>query len=168
MSKRTLVLDKVQIEAKINRIVREIHEKCFSEKSIIICGIIEGNGEVISKRIAAQLEAISKIKVELATIFIDKENPLSSEVKLSIQPEAYEGKTIIIVDDVSNSGKTLMYAVKHFMQKPIKAILPLVLVDRSHNRYPVKTAFVGLTISTTLQDHIHVEMNESEEAVYLV
>ena len=79
-----------------------------------------------------------------------------------------ENKTVVIVDDVSNSGKTLMYAAKYFLESPIKAIRPLVLVDRNHSRYPIKPSFVGLTVSTTLKDHIQVEMNEKEEVVYLV
>ena len=79
----------------------------------------------------------------------------------------YEQKTVVIIDDVSNSGKTLMYAAKYFLESPIRAIRPLVLVDRNHSRYPIKPSFVGMTVSTTLQDHIHVEMNDSDEAVYL-
>ena len=165
---KTLVLDKEQIQAKLDRMVHEIHELCYSESEIIICGITPGNGIEISNRIANKLKDISNINPILSTIQINKEDPLSSKIVLDIEDNQYEGKTIIIIDDVSNSGKTLMYAVKHFMDKHIKSILPLVLVDRDHSRYPVRTRFVGLTISTTLQDHIRVEMNETEEAVYLV
>lgn len=165
---KTLVLNKVQIEAKLDRMVHEIHELCYNENEIIICGVAPGNGTEISKRIANKLAGVSKITPILTTIEINKEDPLSSEIKLGLKANDYEGKTVVIIDDVSNSGKTLMYAVKHFMEKHIKSILPLVLVDRDHSRYPVKTRFVGLTISTTLQNHITVEMNESEEAVYLV
>lgn len=165
---KTLLLNKSQIQAKLNRMVHEIHELCYDEKEIIFCGIAPGNGNKIAKRIAEQLIANSNITPIISTIEINKEDPLSSPIQLDLDAAQYEGKTIVIIDDVSNSGKTLMYAVKHFMDKHIKSILPLVLVDRDHSRYPVKTRFVGLTVSTTTHDHIHVEMNDNEEAVYLV
>lgn len=165
---KTLLLNKSQIQAKLNRMVHEIHELCYEEKEIIFCGITPGNGNEIASRIASQLKECSNITPILTSIKMNKENPLSSAIELDLKADDYEGKTIVIIDDVSNSGKTLMYAVKHFMDKPIKSILPLVLVDRDHSRYPVKTRFVGLTVSTTTHDHIHVEMNDKEEAVYLV
>ena len=168
MSERTILLNKVQITAKINRIVHEIHEICFAEKEIIFCGISPGNGSIIADRVAKELESISKIKIKRATIEINKENPLTDKIQCALRSEEYANKTIIIVDDVSNSGKTLMYATKYFLESPIKAIRPLVLVDRNHSKYPIKPSFVGMTVSTTLQDHIHVEMNDSEEVVYLV
>ena len=168
MNGKTILLTKEQIEAKINRIVHEIHELCFSEEEIIICGIIPGNGSTIAERIAKQLESISTLKIKRATIKINKTNPLESKIKCALRSEEYANKTVVIVDDVSNSGKTLMYAAKYFLESPIKAIRPLVLVDRNHSRYPIKPSFVGMTVSTTLKDHIHVEMNETEEVVYLV
>jgi pyrimidine operon attenuation protein/uracil phosphoribosyltransferase len=168
MSGKTILLTKEQIEAKINRIVHEIHELCFSEEEIIICGIIPGNGSTIAERIAKQLESISTLKIKRATIQINKTNPLENKIKCALRSEEYANKTVVIVDDVSNSGKTLMYAAKYFLESPIKAIRPLVLVDRNHSRYPIKPSFVGMTVSTTLKDHIHVEMNETEEVVYLV
>lgn len=168
MNDRTILLNKDQIQAKINRIVHEIHELCFAEEEIVFCGITPGNGPTIADRVANELETISNIKVKRATIEINKDNPLADKIKCALRSEEYANKSIIIIDDVSNSGKTLMYAAKYFLESPIKAIRPLVLVDRNHSRYPIKPSFVGMTVSTTLQDHIHVEMNETDEAVYLV
>lgn len=168
MSNRTVLLNKDQIQAKINRIVHQIHEVCFSEEEVIFCGIKPGNGPTIADRVANELEAISNIKIKRSTIEINKENPLADKIKCELRSEEYANKTVVIIDDVSNSGKTLMYAAKYFLESPIKAIRPLVLVDRNHSRYPIKPSFVGMTVSTTLQDHIHVEMNDSDEAVYLI
>lgn len=168
MTDKVVLLTRDQIKAKINRMVHEIHELCFLEKEIIFCGITPGNGSTISERIAKQLESISTIKIKRATIEINKTNPLKEKIKCGLRSEEYANKTVVIVDDVSNSGKTLMYAAKYFLESPIKAIRPLVLVDRNHSRYPIKPSFVGMTVSTTLKDHIHVEMNETEEVVYLV
>ena len=168
MSKKTILLSKFQIQAKIDRIVHQIHELCHSEEEVIICGIIPGNGSIIANRVANQLESVSSIKIKRTTIEINKDNPLADKINCELRSEDYANKTIIIVDDVSNSGKTLMYAAKYFLESPIKAIRPLVLVDRNHSVYPIKPSFVGLTVSTTLQDHIHVEINAVDEAVYLV
>jgi len=148
--------------------VHQINEICFAEEEVIFCGITPGNGSKIADRIADELESNSNIKIKRATIENNKENPLADKIKCALRSEEYANRTVIIVDDVSNSGKTLMYAAKYFLESPIKAIRPLVLVDRNHSRYPIKPSFVGMTVSTTLQDHIHVEMNDSEEAVYLV
>lgn len=168
MGDKTVLLTKDQIEAKINRMVHEIHEMCFAEEEIIFCGITPGNGSIISDRIVKKLTSISTIKIKKVTIEINKSNPLAEKINCVLRSEEYANKTVVIVDDVSNSGKTLMYAAKYFLESPIKAIRPLVLVDRNHSRYPIKPSFVGLTVSTTLKDHIQVEMNEKEEVVYLV
>ena len=168
MSDKTILLNKEQIQAKINRIVHQIHELCFTEKEVIICGVTPGNGSTLANRVANQLESISSIRINRTEIKINKESPLSEKIKCTLKSEEYANKTIIIVDDVSNSGKTLMYAAKYFLESPIKAIRPLVLVDRNHSVYPIKPSFVGITVSTTLQDHIHVEMNEDKELVYLL
>ncbi len=168
MSDKTILLNKEQIQAKINRIVHQIHELCFKEKEVIICGVTPGNGSTLAQRVANQLESISSIRINITEIEINKENPLSHKIKCKLRSEEYANKTIIIVDDVSNSGKTLMYAAKYFLDSPIKAIRPLVLVDRNHSVYPIKPSFVGMTVSTTLQDHIHVEMNTEKEMVYLL
>ncbi len=168
MGTKTILLSKEEIQSKINRIVHQIHELCFAEEEIIICGITPGNGSTIAQRVADQLKSISSIKINMTAIEINKDNPLASKIKCELRSEEYANKTVVIVDDVSNSGKTLMYAAKYFLESPIKAIRPLVLVDRNHSVYPIKPSFVGLTVSTTLQDHIHVEMNAKEEAVYLI
>ena len=73
---------------------------------------------------------------------------------------------LILVDDVLNSGKTLMYGAKYFLSVPLKKLSTIVLVDRNHNRFPIKADFVGLSLSTTLKEHISVEL-EKNAGVYL-
>jgi pyrimidine operon attenuation protein/uracil phosphoribosyltransferase len=167
MSEKTIVLSPAQIEQKLERMIHEIHEKCHQESELIICGI-EGNGTLISKQIATRLEQISDIKTLLCSIKINKDNPLDFPSELSISSDLYKNKTIIVVDDVSNSGKTLIYAVKHFMDQTVKSIRTFVLVDRNHNRYPVSADFVGLSISTTLKERIEVDMTGENQGVFLV
>ena len=163
---KTLILTAAQMDQKLERIAHEIHEVCYQEQEIIICAI-QGNGDIIAEQVAKLLKEISDIKPVLCHIKMDKKNPIKTESLLDIGPDLYKNKTIIVIDDVSNSGKTLMYAIKHFLAEPVSSIKTLVLVDRNHNRYPVQADFVGLTISTTLKEHIEVIMKGKEKGVYL-
>ena len=163
----TIVLSKEKVLQKLNRLIHQIHENVFDEKEIIIAGI-EGYGYVIAERIAKELGAISKLKIILSKINMDKENPLAKPITLEgVTSQQYENKVILVVDDVINSGKTIIYAVNHFLDKPVKRIQTVVLVDRDHTRYPVKADYVGLSISTTLQENIRVSLEKNKEVIYL-
>ena len=164
---KTLILNSKQIEQKINRIAYEIYENNSDEKEIIIAGIAD-NGFVLAKRIADVLLKISKIKSQLIEISMNKENPFGDEIKIKVSDKELKNKVVILVDDVLNSGKTLIFGAKLFLRSPVKRLTTAVLVDRGHNRYPIKADFVGLSLSTTLQEHITVELNKKgKEAVYL-
>lgn len=150
----------------MNRLAWQVYEMCSDEREIVIAGIAE-NGFRLAKQIAVILSGISPIKTQVIEIRINKEQPLETP-QVSVELKSLEGKTVIVVDDVSNSGRTLMYGVKYFLEFPVRAIHTLVLVDRDHNRYPIKANFVGLSLATTLQEHITVELGAGDEAaVYL-
>ncbi|MDQ3048078.1 MAG: phosphoribosyltransferase [Bacteroidota bacterium] len=164
---KTLILNSQQIDQKINRIAHEIYENNYDEKEIVIAGIAD-NGHILAKRIAAVLKKISPIKVTMIEIVINKTNPLSQEIKISLSEKELKNKVIVLVDDVLNSGKTLIFGAKPFLSSAVKRLTTAVLVDRGHNRYPIKADFVGLSLSTTLQEHITVEIDQKgKEAVYL-
>lgn len=164
---KTLVLDSKQIEQRINRIAYELYENNYEEKNILMAGIAP-NGYVLAQRIAQVLESISPIKVKLAKLEINKENPLDEEIRTELKPADIKNKVIVLVDDVLNSGKTLIYGARLFLQAPVKRLTTVVLVDRNHTRYPVKADFSGISLSTTLQEHISVELgSKGKEAVYL-
>ncbi|OFY97568.1 MAG: phosphoribosyltransferase [Bacteroidetes bacterium RIFCSPLOWO2_12_FULL_31_6] len=163
---KTLILNSKQIEQKINRIAYEIYENNHSEKEIIIAGISD-NGYVFAKRISEVVQKISPIKTKLIEIKINKENPLASDIKISLSDKELKNKVIILADDVLNSGKTLIFGAKPFLMSPVKRLTTVVLVDRGHNRYPIKADFVGLSLSTTLQEHITVDLKKGKESVYL-
>jgi pyrimidine operon attenuation protein/uracil phosphoribosyltransferase len=163
----TLILNSKQIQQKINRIAYQIFENNFGEKEIIMAGIAS-NGYFLAKRLADVLQTISPIKITLIEIQINKENPLAIENKISLTDKELKNKVIILVDDVLNSGRTLIFGAKHFLTAPVKRLTTVVLVDRGHNRYPIKADFVGLSLSTTMLEHITVEINKKgKEAVYL-
>ena len=131
----------------------EIAERNADCDSLIIAGVA-GNGVVVAKAIINELQQILSCPLQFITIAIDKNNPL--EVSLSEQSD-FDNKTIILVDDVANSGKILLYSLKTFLRYQPKSIQTLVLVERSHKLFPVRTDYVGLSIATTLQEHIRVQ-----------
>jgi pyrimidine operon attenuation protein/uracil phosphoribosyltransferase len=167
-SKETLILDDKQITQKINRIAYQIYEGNPAEKNIIIAGIMP-NGFALAKRVAKALETISPIKTQLLELNIDKDNPYKQKTEVDFKGIDLKNSVVVLVDDVLNSGKTLIYGAKCFLTEPIKVLRTAVLVDRNHSRYPIKADFVGLSLSTTLQEHVSVEIgNKGKEAVYLL
>jgi pyrimidine operon attenuation protein/uracil phosphoribosyltransferase len=162
------ILDKTQIDQKLNRLAYEIYENNFSEKELLIVGI-DGNGYKVANHICEKLKKISPIKITLGNIKLNKDKPWEDEPVINFEEKSFINKSIIVVDDVLNSGKTLMYAVKLFLNKPVKKINTVILVDRSHTRFPVKADFVGLRLSTTLQEHIEADFSKKgKESVYLI
>ena len=164
---KTLILNSKQTQQKINRIAYEIYENNYDEKEIIVAGIA-GNGYILATLIVDVLKIISPIKTKLIEIVIDKKNPISTKIEIALSEKELQNKVIILVDDVLNSGKTMIFGAKPFLTTPVKRLTTVVLVDRGHNRYPIKADFVGLSLSTTLQEHITVEINKKgKEIVYL-
>ena len=161
------ILNTQQIQQKLNRLAYEIYEHTLEEKEVMLAGI-EGNGYLVAKKLSALLKKISGQEVLLGKITLDKKNPLAAVPKIDFEEKDYKNKVVIVVDDVLNSGKTLIYAVQLFLNQPVKKLHTVVLVDRSHTRYPAKADFVGLSLSTTLQEHIIADLSLSgKETVYL-
>jgi pyrimidine operon attenuation protein / uracil phosphoribosyltransferase len=140
---------------KLRRMAYEILENNLEENELILAGI-NGSGTVVAQTIQKLLAEISTLKTELINLDIDKKNP--GEISLSADP-CFNDKVIIIIDDVSNSGKTLTYALKPFLRLQPRKIQTLVLVERSHTSFPVRPDYVGLSVATTLEDHIFVEVS---------
>jgi len=165
--KKVEILSTQQIQQKLNRLAYEIYEHTLDEKEIMLTGI-EGNGYLVAKKLSTILKKIAPYKVTLGKISLDKKNPLAKKPVVDFTETDYKNKTIFVVDDVLNSGKTLIYAVQLFLTQPIKKLHTVILVDRSHTQYPVKADFVGLSLSTTLQEHIVADFSKSgKETVYL-
>jgi pyrimidine operon attenuation protein/uracil phosphoribosyltransferase len=141
---------------KLKRMAYQILENNFGETGLILAGIRE-SGTVIAQTIQSLLKEISDLPTELITVSLDKKNPTT--VTLSRQIDL-KNQIIILIDDVSNSGKTLLYAIKPFLDSSPKKIQTLVLVERRHNTFPVKPDYVGLSVATTLQEHIYVEVEQ--------
>lgn len=163
---KSVILNSRQINDKIKRIAFEIIEHNFEEESIILLGI-SGQGFELAKRLKEILSKESEIKVILEELNIDKKNPYGSDIKINLDHNSLEGKSILIVDDVLNSGKTMMYGLKSILDIPVKRIASVVLVNRAHKRFPIEADYVGTSLATTLQDHIRVSLESEKEVAYL-
>ncbi|MHA7842771.1 MAG: phosphoribosyltransferase family protein [Winogradskyella sp.] len=164
LTKNTILSHK-EIEHKIRRIAYQIYESNVNESEIIIAGI-ESNGYVLAKKIKFQLDKISDINSTLCKVTIDKEKPTNA-IKTSIRSEDYTNKSIVLIDDVLNSGSTLIYGIKHFLDVPLKQFKTAVLVNRNHKKYPVKADFKGISLSTSLFEHVHVNLSKQPYEAYL-
>lgn len=162
----TLILNHLQISQRVDRIAYQIYEDVVGENEIIIAGIAR-SGFVFAEKLQVAFNKICPIKTQLIEIKLDKEMPTIFTLTPALNKEDLRGKVIIVVDDVLHSGKTLMYSLRPFLEADIKKIRTVLLVNRDHKRYPVEADFVGITLSTTLQEHIRVDLEVGNEAVYL-
>ena len=164
---QNLILDAGQIQKKITRIAYEICEEHAGEKEIILAGIAPG-GYLLAEKIEKALKKISELKISLLKVEIDKKKPIHSATIELDAKQSLADKTIVLVDDVLNTGKILAYSMNAFLQHPIKCLHIAVLVDRNHTIFPVKSDYTGLSIATTMQDHIEVDLTEKgKESVVL-
>ena len=151
-----VILTHEEIVHKIKRIAYQIYENNADEKEIVLAGI-ESSGYVLAKKLKTILKKISSLEPILCKVTIDKKNPINN-IKTSISSEEYKNKSVILIDDVLNSGTTLIYGVKHFLDVPLKQFKTAVLVNRNHKKYPVKADFKGISLSTSLQEHVNIDL----------
>lgn len=152
-----LILSKEIAYRKLQRMAYEISERNINEEQIILAGIKE-NGSIIAKILISFLKDIFKGEILNIEISIDKKNPKN----ISLSEESnFDEKVIIVVDDVANSGRTLLYALKPFLDFYPKKIQTLVLVERSYKEFPVAPDYVGLSVSTAFTEKIIVETNNN-------
>ncbi|MGV3697501.1 phosphoribosyltransferase domain-containing protein [Flavobacterium sp.] len=163
---QNIILNHLEIGHKIKRIAYQIYETFPDEEEIILAGIAN-NGYILADKISVVLNTISDLKITLCEVKIDKSNPFS-QITTSIPSETYANKGIVLIDDVLNSGTTLIYGVKHFLNVPLKKFKTAVLVDRNHKKFPVKADFKGISLSTSSKEHVHVVFENGNDHAYLV
>lgn len=161
-----IILDTVQIDQKIKRIAYQIYESNSDEKEVVIAGIV-GNGYIFAEKLVKVLSEISDLKVTICLVNINKKNPLE-KITTSLTVEEYENKSLVLVDDVLSSGTTLIYGVKHFLEVPLKRFKTAVLVNRNHKKYPVKADFKGVSLSTSIKEHVQIDFLEEASVAYLL
>ena len=151
---KNYIMDETVISKKLHRMAFEILENNLDAEELILVGIRE-NGSVIARNVQKLLAENSAIKTKLINLSLDKRHPTTITLE---GPIDFNSKKIILIDDVSNSGKTMMYALKPFLESFPAKIETLVLVERTHKLFPVKSDYVGFSLATTFQDHIYVEV----------
>ena len=160
-----MILNHNEINHKIRRIAFQIYESNVNETEVVLAGI-DKNGYILAKKLKTVLQKISDINPILCKVIIDKKNP-HLEIKTSISVNDYKNKSLVLVDDVLNSGTTLIYGVKHFLDVPLKQFKTAVLVNRNHKKYPVKADFKGISLSTSLHEHVEVVLEGKKYEVFL-
>ena len=160
----TKIADAEKVYQKIKRIAFEIAEDNYDETEIVLAGICKATeGYVFAELLFKELSKISKAHILLTHIELDKNDPGNSVVELNLTEEE------IVVDDVANTGRTILYAIKPLLSYSPKKIRNAVLVERKHKLFPVSPDYVGLSLSTTIHEHIKVILSEpGNEGIYLM
>jgi len=165
----TILGDKIksaaQIQSIIKRIAYQIYENNIEEKELVIVGIAPRGSELASQLINA-IERFSSLKINYGELNINKDNPRDT-VEFNISKSHLENKSIVIVDDVLNTGSTLIYAVKYFLTIPIKQIKTAVMVNRNHKNFPIKADFKGISLSTSTNEHVSVILDTKKGGIFL-
>lgn len=160
-----IILNNAQVQHKIRRIAYQIYEANSKETEIVLAGIM-GGGFILAKRLADVLQDIAPMHITLCQVKINKKNP-QEPIETSLPAEQYQNKAIVLIDDVLNSGTTLIYGVKHFLDVPLSKFKTAVLVNRNHKKYPVKADFKGISLSTSLHENVEVIFEEGKDLVHL-
>ncbi len=162
---KNTILSHKEIEHKLKRIAYQVYESNAHETELIIAGI-DKNGFLLAEKIKAVLDDISTIESTLCKVIINKKEP-TLPVITSLDKEEYTNKSLVLIDDVLNSGSTLIYGIKHFLDVPLKQFKTAVLVNRNHKKYPVKADFKGISLSTSLFEHVHVNLSKKPYEAFL-
>jgi pyrimidine operon attenuation protein/uracil phosphoribosyltransferase len=162
MEERTLILSDKQIQHKIKRIAFQILEVYDHQSELIIAGIAD-NGYIFAQKLVDHIKMVSEVKPKLCEIKMNKKKPHQSP-NISLKPDEYENQSFILVDDVLNTGSTLLYAVKHLLDTDLKVLKTAVLIDRSHKKFPIKADFKGLSLSTSLHEIVKISFEEKAKA----
>jgi pyrimidine operon attenuation protein/uracil phosphoribosyltransferase len=149
-----MILDKSTAEKKMRRMAMEIAERNHDKSSLILIGIKE-NGIFIAAKIAEFLKPNFSGEIEIIELSMDKRNP--GEIVLSKSVD-FNNKSVLLIDDVANSGSTMLYAMKPLLEFHTAHIETVILVERTHKKFPVAVNYVGLSVATTQQENIIVEV----------
>lgn len=164
MSKgNNLILDHDAVIKKLERISHQIIEDNYNEDLLTLVGVSK-KGYQLAQFIQKNLS--DKFKIDLIKIELNKTEPTKDNITIS-PTTTLQNKKVILIDDVLNTGKTLMYAAAFLTNMNISSMKTIVLVDRRHRSFPIRADWVGLTLSTTLQEHISVEIKKNKYEVYL-
>jgi len=163
---KSLILSSKEVEQKLVRIAYEIYEKNVEAQEIVFAGILD-TGYALACILKKRFEKITPIASSLVKVSLDKLAPTQSEISLDIDANTLNNKVVILVDDVLQSGRTLAYSLKPFLNVRIKKIEIAVLVNRDHPKFPLSATYTGYSLATTIKEHIDVRIEDENVEVYL-
>ena len=158
MADKKYILSKETAEKKLRRMALEVAERNYGEQQLVLVGVKE-NGSIIANKVSNFLKDVFKGEVIVVTLALDKKHPAAIIIEPNID---FNNKVILLIDDVANSGKTMLYALKPLLESYPKKIQTLALLERTHKSFPIDVDYVGMSISTTLDEHIFVEVEGAE------
>ena len=163
--KKLNILSEDKIQRILKRMSIQIFENNLGISRIVLVGI-NGQGYQMALRLQKILESIGEMSLtcDLAELSIDKKNPAEGEIGLSIDLDQLNGQTVVLIDDVLNTGRTQAYGIKFLLRAAIKKLETAILVDRRHKLFPVSTSYCGLALSTTLEEHVEVSFDSGKGA----
>lgn len=167
MTTKLQMTDHLQVKAMLKRLAYQVLENNTANKSLLIAGIA-GNGTKIASMICEELALISTMKIDQVEIKLNKHEPDVNEISLSDANLLKTHKHVLVVDDVLNSGQTLLYALTPFVRAKVTSIQTLALVSRTHRRFPVGADFIGMSLATTTLERVEVEITKGKVKIYLV
>ncbi len=159
---RNIILNEEQVLQKIKRMAYQIWEHNLNEKSIVLVGIYQ-QGYHLASLLAKELEEVAPFQVILAKLELDKEKPLSGAIVLDIPENKLDNKAIVLIDDVLNTGKTMAYSLKPFLNRRLKKLETAVLINRSHKLFPISANYQGIELATTIREHIEVVLDKNKK-----
>lgn len=167
ISSENLILSATRVKNIIKRIAVEIYENNLEETELVFVGI-KGQGIHFAHFLQQEFDSLTSISSSVLEISITKDNPSEENIVLSDDTKDLSNKVIVLVDDVVNSGRTMMYAALPLLRKEVKKIQTAVIVNRDYKRFPISADFVGYNLSTTVNNHVHAILdNEKEFGIYL-
>lgn len=152
------ILNNQQIEQKIRRMAYQVYEQNASEEEVVFAGI-KGTGYTLASLLREQFAQISEIPTRLVQVSLDKKAEHQTFIDLDCELESLSHKAIVLVDDVLNTGRTLAYSLRPFLHIPVHKLQLAVLVNRSYSKFPIAPDYTGYELSTTLNEHVQVELN---------
>jgi len=153
-----MILSRETAARKLNRLAMEVAERNLGNEELILIGIRE-NGIHIARAIAKHLGAVFTGRIKVIELWLDKKHP--REIRLSEETD-FSGKHILLVDDVANSGRTMLYSLKPLLDHYPARVETLALLERTYKQYPIAVDYVGLSVSTAPEEHIIVEVEHGE------
>ncbi|MFY0628042.1 MAG: phosphoribosyltransferase [Reichenbachiella sp.] len=162
----TLILTGSQMDQRMIRMAYEIYEHNIGIKDIILAGVSE-NGHKLAKQINKELNKISPIETTIVKVDINKKAPLKEEIQIPLTTAELKNQSVVIIDDVLNSGRTIAFILKSFLHVQVKKIEVAVMINRTHKAFPIYPKYVGYRLATTINEHVDVKLSGKEKGVYL-